>query len=55
MFLQVISAKKLLRANDILLVSGRKRSPKFVRYFEILIVAAVQLNALLSAVGGKFK
>ena len=36
-------------------VWGRKRSPKFVRYFEILIVAAAQSNALLFALGGKFR
>ena len=48
-------SKNLLLPSDILLVWGRKRSPKFVRYFEILIVAADQSNALLFSFGGKFK
>ena len=48
-------SKNLLPPSGILLVWGRKRSPKFVRYFEILIVAAAQSNALLFALGGKFK
>ena len=43
---------KLLPANDILFVWGRKRSAKFNRYFAILITAAVQSNALLFAFGG---
>ena len=49
-------SKNLLPPSGILLVRGHKRSPKFVRYFEILIVvAAAQSNALLFALGGKFK
>ena len=48
-------SKNLLPPSGTLLVWGRKRSPKFVRYFEILIVAAAQSNALLFALGGKFK
>ena len=46
---------KNLLTNDILLAWGSKRSPKFVRYFEILFVEAVQLNAFLFAFGGKFE
>ena len=46
--------KKLLPTNDILLVSGGKRSPKVIRHFEILIFAAVESNTRLLAFGGKF-
>ena len=52
--LQAIQAKTP-PTSDILNVWGRKRSPKFVRYFEILFLATVQSNALLFAYGGKFK
>ena len=48
-------SKDLLPKNDVLLVWGRKRSPKFVRNFEILFVPAVQSNALLFAFGRIFR
>ena len=48
-------SKQLPPTSDVLLLWERKRSRKFVRYFEILTVAAVQSNALLLAFSRKFK
>ena len=52
MFFELFKPKT---TSDILLVWGRKRSSKFVGYFEILIIAEVLSNALLFAFGWQLK
>ena len=47
-------SKTLLPKSDILLFLGHKRSPKFVRYLEILIFTAVQSKVLIFPLAGSF-